>query len=481
MATAEDLIDERYLVRELLGRGGMAEVYRATDTDTRREVAIKLLRDPEPGHTQRFSNELDVHARLDHPRLVKLRGSGTHEGVPYLVLDLVHGPTLADQLADGPLGLERTLVAGHQVADALAHVHGMRVVHRDVKPSNIIFDARGAHLADFGIARAAGTPSLTRTGQVVGSAPYLAPEHVEGKETGPPADVYALGLVLVECLTGRRCYTGGQVEAALSRLHRAPELPDDLPEWLRDVLTAMTARHPARRPTAAAVAESLRRRTADPVLAATTPHDILARQTPATVRSPNEDVAVTASIPDPLVTAPVDVRTPTGDGGAPHDPTAVGPVPVRALDATPHRVRRGGPARTRRTRRAQPRRLATVAAAAVVVTMASLLAWAAGGPDSPQSRSSAGSAQRPIAAVAGPASDTTAPGPGPAPPPPAPPEQEPADEARGVPPGQGAAGSGASAAATGNGSSGPNANASPNAGGDGRGNGGGSGGGSGKG
>ncbi|HET8621083.1 MAG TPA: serine/threonine-protein kinase [Acidimicrobiales bacterium] len=269
-----EVIDGRYAVSGPLGRGGMAEVFRATDTATGRGVAIKLLHRVEPTSTRRFRSEIDVLARLDHPGVVKLRGWGTHDDVPYLVLDLAGGPTLADELADGALGLDRTIAAGQQVAEALVHAHALGVVHRDVKPSNILVDGAGrTRLADFGIARLAGGPSLTSTGQVVGSAPYLAPEQVAGEDAGPATDVYALGLVMIECLTGRRCYPGGQVEAAVSRLHRSPVVPPDAPAWLRDILSAMTAREPVRRPTAAAVADALRRRDADPVLATTAPHE----------------------------------------------------------------------------------------------------------------------------------------------------------------------------------------------------------------
>ncbi len=156
------------------------------------------------------------------------------------------------------------------MAEALAHAHECGVVHRDVKPSNILFDDEGrARLADFGIARMAGTPSLTGTGQLVGSIPYLSPEQVEGGPVGPPTDVYALGLVLIECLTGRPCYPGGQIEAAVARLHRPPAVPDGVPRWLGALLTAMTEPGPARRPSAAAVAEALRRRDVAPILAAT--------------------------------------------------------------------------------------------------------------------------------------------------------------------------------------------------------------------
>jgi eukaryotic-like serine/threonine-protein kinase len=265
-----DVIDGRYVVDELLGRGGMAEVYRARDTDADRCVALKVLRGVEPHDARRFRSEVDVLGRLDHPGLVRLCGSGTHDGVPYLVLDLAEGPTLAHELADGPLSEERAVAVAQEVAEALAHAHRIGVVHRDVKPSNILCDEHGrARLADFGIARLAGAPSLTRTGQMIGSAPYLAPEQVEGAGVGPPADIYALGLVLIECLTGRPCYPGGQLDAAVARLHRPPAVPEGTPQWLGALLTAMTERNPDRRPTAAAVAEALRDGDVGPILAPT--------------------------------------------------------------------------------------------------------------------------------------------------------------------------------------------------------------------
>ena len=270
MPVPGDVIDGRYVVDELLGRGGMAEVYRARDIEADDSVALKVLRGVEPRDAERFRSEVDVLARLDHPGLLSLRGSGTHAGVPYLVLDLAEGPTLAEELAAGPLAEERAVTVAEQVAEALAHAHRTGVVHRDVKPSNILFDEAGrARLADFGIARVAGTPSLTGTGQMVGSIPYLAPEQVEGAPVGPPADIYALGLVLIECLTGRPCYPGAQIDAAVSRLHRPPPVPGSAPRWLGALLTAMTERGPARRPSADAVAEALRHRDVEPILAAT--------------------------------------------------------------------------------------------------------------------------------------------------------------------------------------------------------------------
>ncbi|MDD9371750.1 MAG: serine/threonine-protein kinase, partial [Acidimicrobiales bacterium] len=270
MLRAGDLIDGRYVVRDLLGRGGMAEVHRVTDVVDGRAYALKVTRGAEPGLEDRFRREVAALARLDHPGLVRLHRAGAHRGDGYLLLDLADGPPLSQELSDGPAGFERTVALGQQVATALAHVHRAGLVHRDVKPSNILLHRDRALLADFGIARLPGAPALTLTGQVIGSAPYLAPEQVEGEPAGPPADVYALGLVLIECLTGARCYPGTYVESAIARLHRAPEIPV-VPPWLRDVLVAMTDRQPTRRPPAGAVAEALARRDSAGAVAATVP------------------------------------------------------------------------------------------------------------------------------------------------------------------------------------------------------------------
>jgi hypothetical protein len=271
------LIDERHEIEQLLGCGGMAEVYRARDLRMGRSVAIKLLRTVDPQSLGRFRTEIEVLCQLDHPGVVRLRGTGSHDGVPYLVLDLVDGPSLADVLVGGPLGVEQSTLIGRQLAEALAHAHGLGVVHRDVKPANVILDAEpgGVRLADFGIAFFGDTTRMTAAGMCIGTAAYLAPEQLEG-QAGPAADVYALGLVVLECLTGTRCYPGTLVEAAMARLHRAPVVSVELPVWLRYTLRAMTARDPGRRPPAEAVADALRCRSVDAVLASTVEVDVAA-------------------------------------------------------------------------------------------------------------------------------------------------------------------------------------------------------------
>jgi serine/threonine protein kinase len=264
------LIDERHEIEQLLGRGGMGDVFRARDLTTGQSVAIKLLRMVDPQSMGRFRTEIEVLGRLDHPGVVRLCGTGSHDGVPYLVLELVDGPSLADVLAGGPLGVEQSISIGQQLAEALMHAHGLDIVHRDVKPANVICDAEPprVRLADFGIALFSDTTRMTAAGACIGTAAYLAPEQLEG-QVGPAADVYALGLVVLECLTGTRCYPGSLVQAAMARLHRAPVVPDEVPVWLGHTLRAMTARDPVRRPPAAAVADAFSRRAVDAVLAST--------------------------------------------------------------------------------------------------------------------------------------------------------------------------------------------------------------------
>jgi serine/threonine protein kinase len=260
----------RYELGSVLGAGSSAVVHRARDLRRGVEVAIKCFR---PGGTERDlrqqRQEMALLARLDHPGLVRLHDGGLVEQGPFVVTDLVEGPTLAERIASGPPlapGAVRRL--GAHLADALAYVHGAGIVHRDVKPANVLLGNGGRpRLADFGIARALEATQATADGCVVGTAAYLAPEQVRGEHVAPATDVYALGLVLLEALTGRREYPGAAVESATARLYRSPVVPAGLPAGLGTVLTAMTQDDPRRRPPAAAVAAALAADPASPAAA----------------------------------------------------------------------------------------------------------------------------------------------------------------------------------------------------------------------
>jgi eukaryotic-like serine/threonine-protein kinase len=256
------VLDGRYRLGDRLGGGAAAEVYRALDERLQRPVAVKLFRGDAAAQLQRHEAEMRTLASLDHPSLVGVYDAGTDEGsgAPFLVMQLVEGSTLADELRNGPVPPDRAATYGAALADALAYVHERGFVHRDVKPANVLISGDGrVHLADFGIARLVDSAHETRTGDVLGTPGYFSPEQVVGEPVGAPTDIYALGIVLIECVTGERPFEGGPMEVALARVHRAPDIPAALPEQWRTLLRAMTLREPAQRPSAQTVADSLRR------------------------------------------------------------------------------------------------------------------------------------------------------------------------------------------------------------------------------
>ncbi len=256
---AQRVVADRYRLTALLGRGGTAEVWRADDDALGRAVALKLVTVQTDESSARAGEEARLLARLSHPSIVPVYDAGTDEqGRPWVVMELVEGETLSDTIGRGPIPSGRTASIGTSVAQALSYVHDQGLVHRDVKPGNVLIGDDGrVRLTDFGIARLVDAARVTSTGMMVGTASYLAPEQVAGEPVGPPADVYALGLVLLECLTGEREYAGSTVEVALARLHRQPEVPSTLPDGWPGLLRAMTAREPENRPTPAQVAEEL--------------------------------------------------------------------------------------------------------------------------------------------------------------------------------------------------------------------------------
>ncbi|GMA95462.1 hypothetical protein GCM10025881_22860 [Pseudolysinimonas kribbensis] len=179
-----------------------------------------------------------------------------------LVLEYVHGSDVRARLARGPLPPPEVAAIGADVARALAYIHGQGVVHRDISPANILLpddNASGptAKLTDLGIARLVDDAKITATGSVIGTAGYMSPEQAEGRPATPAGDVYSLGLVLLECLTGRREFPGSGVESAVARLARDPAIPPALPAAWQELLRTMTARDPDGRPTAAEAAQRL--------------------------------------------------------------------------------------------------------------------------------------------------------------------------------------------------------------------------------
>lgn len=261
------LVASRYEIQELLGRGSMGAVYCARDVVLDRPVALKLFptETADPQQAARYEQEARLLARVSHPGLVTVYDAGidatvADEPKPYLVMELVRGTTLSDRLRDGPLPASEVAELAGQLASALAHIHRRDVVHRDVKPANILLrhDEADPHptatLTDFGIARLIDGTRLTMTGFTVGTANYLSPEQLTGGEIGPPTDIYSLGLVLLECLTGEVVYPGHGVEAAMPRLQSSPEIPESVPDGWAPLLRSMTDLDPNGRPAAADIA-----------------------------------------------------------------------------------------------------------------------------------------------------------------------------------------------------------------------------------
>lgn len=263
----EAVLDGRYSLGERIGRGATATVYRAEDLVLGRTVAFKLLHGPDEqaASADRARTESAVLASLNHPALVTLYDARLDPEHPrYLAMEYVDGPTLATRLARGPLSQAETALLALDLARALEVVHEAGIIHRDVKPSNVLL-APGRRagtwtpkLTDFGIAFGPDDARLTSPGVAIGTAAYMAPEQVEASELTPAVDVYSLGLVLLEALTGQPAFpVAGQVQTALRRLTASPEIPEDLGAEWTGLLTRMTRIRPDERPTAGEVAESV--------------------------------------------------------------------------------------------------------------------------------------------------------------------------------------------------------------------------------
>ncbi|WTT05983.1 serine/threonine protein kinase [Streptomyces sp. NBC_00090] len=260
------LVADRYRLHVCIGRGGMGEVWQATDEVLGRSVAVKLMlgHGSDPSAGDRFRLEAQTAARLSHPHVVGVFDFGTWDGKLYLVMELVEGDSLAGSPSD-PLVLpaERVAVVAAHAAAGLAAAHRQGVVHRDIKPGNLLVDAEGTvKLADFGIARFVDDPSaaLTTTGQIVGTGLYLAPERALGQPASSASDVYSLGCVLYQLLTGRPPFRADTATALLyQHIDTAPLPPGRLgvvlPPVFETYLLSLLAKQPEQRPSAQAIAD----------------------------------------------------------------------------------------------------------------------------------------------------------------------------------------------------------------------------------
>lgn len=259
------LVADRYRLTTSLGRGAMGEVWRATDEVLGREVAVKLLlpTSPDCAARERFRREAMIAGRLTHPNVVAVHDFGYHESHPYLILELVTGASLADRLEKlgsfPPREVRR--IAG-QVAAGLVEAHGHGVVHRDIKPGNLLMTPEGTvKLADFGIARLDETDEgLTQAGLIVGTSYYLAPERALAQAAGPASDMYSLGCVLYQLMTGHVPFTADNPAGVIyQHVHTPPVPPGELrPEFagpFEHFLLRLLAKEPEARPTASELAE----------------------------------------------------------------------------------------------------------------------------------------------------------------------------------------------------------------------------------
>jgi len=252
------LIGDRFEVERLAGEGGMATVYRARDGQTGEAVAVKLLRAEAGENAERLVREARVLARLGHPGIVRYVDHGTTaNGELYLAMEWLEGEDLSQRLKRGPLSVEETLALTRRAVDALAAAHAQDLVHRDLKPSNLFLPAGEAaqvKVLDFGIVRLSqATIVATATGMILGTPAYMAPEQARGERLiDARADVFSLGCVVAECLTGKQVFSGEHALAVLARilLEEAPRVSESLPvpQGLDDLVAAMLAKDPAARP-----------------------------------------------------------------------------------------------------------------------------------------------------------------------------------------------------------------------------------------
>ncbi|WP_233201989.1 serine/threonine-protein kinase [Cryobacterium sp. Y11] len=346
------MLANRFLIESLIGTGGMASVYRSTDTALGRSVAVKLFRaDGGASEPERQSGEIALLASLNHFALVTLfdAGTATVDGFSraFIVMELVDGPDLRARIEGGALPSRDVAGMGADLAEALHYVHARGIIHRDVKPANVLlapsgFPGRGMHakLADFGIARLLDQTRLTATGTLLGTASYLSPEQALGGAIGSSSDVYSLGLVLLECLTGERAYPGTAVESAMARLQRQPEIPSLLGADWTDILAAMTAREATDRPTAAEAAVLLRA-----LATGSSNADVPTMLLPAAAPTATQLLPVAA--PDPTLALPA----------AAPEPTLLLPAATAGSDVAPTEIlKTDAPANVPAARPAKPRR-----------------------------------------------------------------------------------------------------------------------------
>ncbi len=250
--TRGTVVDERYALKQKIGSGGMADVWLAADQELDRDVAIKILHDrfaQDKEFVERFQREAQSAAGLQHPNVVGVFDRGSFRDTYFIAMEYVHGPSLKD-LVKGGMGIKEAVDFTRQILKAARFAHRKGIVHRDLKPQNVLIDDEGrARVADFGIARGGENSDITATGSVMGTAQYLSPEQAQGKETTPRSDIYSIGVILYEALTGRVPFQADSaVAVALKQVNEAPRRPSainpDVPPALDAVVMRALAKDP---------------------------------------------------------------------------------------------------------------------------------------------------------------------------------------------------------------------------------------------
>ncbi|MGE2834120.1 serine/threonine-protein kinase [Mycobacterium sp. SMC-4] len=255
--TGHDILGGRYELRGILGRGGMAEVRDAFDTLLRRPVAVKMLHpslDDTPEHRRRFHDEARAAAALEHPNIVAVHDFGEHDGSPFIVMERLPGTTLADEMRRGPMTPSQVRGMLNDVLAALNAAHRAGVLHRDIKPGNILVSSTGDCLkvGDFGIAKTPDTLTHTATGQIIGTVCYMSPERLAGAPASVADDLYAVGVIAYEALLGRRAFPQDHPAAVAHAILATPLPPltasrPDVEPLLAGVIERAMARDPAQR------------------------------------------------------------------------------------------------------------------------------------------------------------------------------------------------------------------------------------------
>ena len=261
------ILDQRYELEELIGGGGMADVYKAKDCLLNRPVAVKILHEEfkqDKEFIDKFQREAQAAARLSHPNIVNIYDVGVADGDHYIVMEYVPGRTLKDRIRqEGHLSVSESLRVAREIAEALAHAHANNLVHCDIKPHNILMIADGhAKVADFGIARAVTESTMTYSGNVIGSVHYFSPEQAKGTMITPKSDVYSLGVVLYEMLTGKLPFTGDNpVSIAVKHLQEEPvpvrQIDPAIPPVVEAIVSKAMSKDPAMRPTSAELVQDI--------------------------------------------------------------------------------------------------------------------------------------------------------------------------------------------------------------------------------